>query len=137
MSEKSLDRVAAEHAQKMVKAHDAKKDDAENLERVATKALGVLQENGVYACMLFLYSRPEKEQPYAQTIREQLIKLLDSEPIRPLGIAFRADNGSWRDVADHFVQVVTKDLDKLLLVKALYEQTLIYTRYGAKAARGG
>ncbi|MCL4544742.1 MAG: hypothetical protein M1118_09140 [Chloroflexi bacterium] len=40
----------------------------------------------------------------------------------------------WADVTQHLTDQVTVDIDKLLLVKELYEQTLIYVRYGAKAA---
>ena len=55
---RNLDRLAAQTAQAIVN-EGAGKDGkgAEKLENMATKALGVVQENGVYAGMLFLYSR--------------------------------------------------------------------------------
>ena len=127
----NLDRLAASTAQTIV--GDRKGDDATKLENMATKALGVVQENGVYAGLLFLYSRPRDEE--ATVIRSKLLDLLKTEEMKPLGIAYAGDR-SWRDVSQHLIAKVTADLDTLLLVKELYEQTLIYVRYGAKAAGG-
>jgi len=138
MAIKTLDLTAAEYAQKMVKEQSSEKEDAEILERVVTKALGVLQEQGVYACLLFLFSRPESERRYAETIHQKLIDLLNSEPVKPLAVAFPAnkDKKRWQDVSDHLTKDngLMESLDKLFLVKDLYEQTLIYARFGAKAA---
>lgn len=50
----NLDIYAARSAQDIIaKTNDKTSRDVENL---ITKTLGVLQENGVYACLLYLYS---------------------------------------------------------------------------------
>src|SRR5947209_1687860 len=48
---------------------------ASSLDNLATKTLGILQENGIYAAFLYLYSRSEKEQLIAKQIRKQLLPL--------------------------------------------------------------
>ena len=127
----NLDRLAARIAQGIV--GDRKGDEATKLENMATKALGVVQENGVYAGLLFLYSRPKDEE--AKIIRDKLLCLLAADEIKALNVAFSGQN-AWGAVSKHLITKVTDDLDTLLLVKELYEQTLIYVRYGAKAAGG-
>jgi DNA-binding transcriptional ArsR family regulator len=127
---RNLDWLAASTAQTIV-GEKRDKTQAEKLENMATKALGVVQENGVYAGMLFLYSRKEDE---ANEIRGQLLKMLAAEELTPLNLAQQDKDQAWSAVSKHLIGKVTNDLDTLLLVKDLYEQTLIYVRYGAKAA---
>ncbi|HDQ71097.1 MAG TPA: hypothetical protein ENN19_03255 [Chloroflexi bacterium] len=125
----NLDKIAAERAQKIVE----QTNDAKTLERLATKTLGVLQEQGVYACMLFLFSRSSDEAKAAPVIRAQLFQALVALP------AFdRApdDDDDAQTALSFFSDHVLNDLDLMLLVHDLYEQTLIYARYGAKAAGG-
>jgi len=38
------------------------------------------------------------------------------------------------EILKHISDIVCANLDPLLLVKELYEQTLIYARYGARSA---
>lgn len=67
----TLDQNAAQYAQKIIKK--AKESSQhERLDAFVTKVLAVLQEQGVYACMLFLYSRSDTEKPKARIIREVL-----------------------------------------------------------------
>ncbi len=113
----NLDQLAAQKAQQIVK--DAV--SAKELDILATKTLGVLQENGVYAAALFLESRGKKEQELAQNIEQKLFEL----PQKAIQIQIQ----SLQDIVDR----IAGDLDTLLLVKQLWEQTLIYVRYGAKA----
>jgi hypothetical protein len=123
----NLDLLAAEAAGAIVRdtigAGGRRATDVENL---ATKALGVLQENGPYAAMLFLYSRPDTEEKIARPIREQLLDVA-ARTLR-IGIV-----GHEVDKALESVARLAADLEFLLLLKQLWEQTLIYTRYGAKA----
>ncbi len=111
------------------KENEIKASEVENL---ATKALGVLQENGVYAVLLYLYSRSDKEQHIAKPIRIQLLELT-----RLLKFSPPTDTKEKPVDAEQVLEFLTKyicnDLDILLLVKQLWEQTLIYARYGAKA----
>jgi hypothetical protein len=138
----NLDRLAAQHAQEIIKGtvkSSGKKGagEAKATDNLITKALGVLQENGVYACMLFLLSRTSKEdRAVAEKVRPQLLALAGK---LPFGWTPPAD-GKAAKVLEFYSDHVCKDLDPLLLTKETYEQTLIYARYGAKAAaeeRGG
>ena len=132
----NLDRVAAERAQAMVaraKCVEGVKRPVNTLERLATKTLGVLQEQGVYAMMLFLFSRSSDEAKIAPCIRAQLFKALDDLP-SSFKKEIPAENTDTHTALKFYTDEVLVDLDTLLLVRDLYEQTLIYARYGAKAA---
>lgn len=123
----NLDTLAAETAQQIIReTQTAKASDVENL---ATKTLGVLQENGVYAATLYLYSRSsDDDKQVGQTIRQAL---LGETPHLLPGTSVPQDTA---EIALEFVTThIADDLDHLLLVKQLWEQTLIYVRYGAKA----
>ena len=132
----NLDKLAAERAQAM--ASRAKqgvqgvRKPVETLERLATKALGVLQAQGVYALMLFLFSRSSDEAEVAPLIREELYQALQALP------SFQGSQieDEPQKALKFFSEHVLKDLDTLLLVRDLYEQTLIYARYHAKALGG-
>lgn len=125
---KNLDLEAAQSAQAIIQATShLEVSDVENL---VTKVLGVVQENGVYAGMLFLYSRTSKDQEISGSIRTQLLQLtalLGKTPPAPPESA-KAD-----EPLKFLTNDICSDLDTLLLVKQLWEQTLIYARYGAKA----
>ena len=104
------------------------------MENLATKALGVLQENGVYAALLYLYSRSDSEQHIAKPIRVQLLGLTRLlKPSPPTGVAEKPVDDKAEQALKFLTDDISNDLDKLLLVKQLWEQTLIYARYGAKA----
>ena len=139
----NLDQKAAEYAQEMVKQARTKKvkDPIGTLERLVTKTLGVLQEQGVYAALLFLYSRTSDENDMAPAIYNPLFRLLRDEDKNPPHEipAFKSDpvpanNADAQTTLAFYNKHVCNDLHKLLLVKDIYEQTLIYARYGAKAA---
>lgn len=142
MTQPTLDQIAAQCAQIIVKG--AKQQ--ERLDVFVTKALGVLQEQGVYACMLFLYSRTEKnEKAKAAIVRDHLLGILKTlnknykviwmnQEGKPVDIPQSAKNdNTYAEVLNFYADSVAIDLDTLLLVRDLYEQTLIYARYGAKA----
>ena len=93
------------------------------------RTLGILQENGVYAAFLYLYSRTRSiEQPIAEQARRAL---LGTTP--KLGLTPPPDISTAAPVLDFLTNQVCQNLDTLLLFKQLWEQTLIYARYGAKA----
>ena len=122
----NLDLHAAKAAQAII--NGTKGQAATDVENLVTKALGVLQENGVYAALLYLYSRSNAtEKPIAERTREELLGLT-RKLISP---------GSVPKQAEEALKILTDEicdnLDRLLLVKQLWEQTLIYARYGAKA----
>lgn len=121
----NLDRLAAQHAQALIK------DANDDIETTVTKTLGVLQEDGVYACFLYLLAR-EKENGKA-TVKEML-NLLEglsfgwNKPMKNGQVDLNPDV-----VLKHITDHVTQDLEQLLLTKETLEQMLIYARYGAKA----
>lgn len=122
---KNLDLIAAEAAQTIIT--NTRGPKASEVDNLVTKALGVLQENGVYAVLLYLYSRTSgTDKVVAEKAREKLLSLTSelglSEPV-----STRAS-----DALKFLTDNICNDLDRLLLVKQLWEQTLIYTRYGAK-----
>lgn len=123
---KNLDLLAANASQDIITRTE--KQGASDVENLITKALGVLQENGVYAALLYLYSRSNTtEKPIAEPTRVRLLSLLTELSLPTL------DRNDARSALKFLTDNVCNDLDRLLLVKQLWEQTLIYTRYGAKA----
>ncbi len=142
MTTLNLDQKAAQYAQRIVEKAQVipnVKKPIDTLERLVTKTLGVLQEQGVYAALLFLYSRTSDEAKIAPAIRGPLIRLLRDEEekhaIKDKNVP--ADDADAKTALAFYSQEVCADLDTLLLVRELYEQTLIYARYGAKAAGKG
>ncbi len=229
---KTLDYLAAKTAHEMVEAakqHNAPKD----IENVITKALGVLQAQGVYALYLYLYSQAGDNKPASYLLRFLWNELANNEvkvplpskvkvaPLQDNGVLFceplqvagiekrsfktkgqaeekcktandcvqqvRLHADLWARDKDNFdsfpealgnlnlqytpqqtrkssqwkispneknlhqqfiklssvreillanIRDLTSDLDTLLLVRDLYEQTLIYARYHAKALKG-
>lgn len=137
----NLDQKAAKYAQDMVnraKGANEVSMPVETLERLVTKTLGVLQEQGVYAMLLFLYSRTSDENKIAPSIRNPLFLLLrddDQNHYVPGFNGKKVPNGntSTQEALEFFSEHVLSDLDTTLLIRELYEQTLIYARYGAKA----
>jgi len=136
----NLDQLAAQHAQEIIKnaapsTGKKGKDEAKAADILITKTLGVLQENGVYACMLFLLSRTrEEDKNVARAVRSELLgelRKLNSE-LR-FGWQVPANGSEPVTVLKFYSDTIADNLDELLLVKELYEQTLIYARYGAKA----
>lgn len=120
----NLDRLAAQHAQAIISRTTDKK--ASEVDNTVTKALGVLQENGVYACFLYLRA---KEGENGAVVVEEMLDLLDG-----LGFGWGKPTGnSLEEVLSYISEKVTVDLERLLLAKETLEQMLIYARYGAKA----
>ena len=133
MDKRILDRVAASRAQEIVRqAIEDRKTAAKEVDNLVTKALGVLQENGVYACFLFLFSRTrDAEKKIAEVVRGQLLHLA-AEDLR-FGWG-KPQSWNAEEVLSHVSNTICAQLDPLLMTKELFEQTLIYARYGAKAA---
>ncbi len=122
----NLDLLAAQKAQAII--DETRPQEASDVENLITKALGVLQENGVYAALLYLYSRTNaNEKPIAESTRENLLDLTEKLT------SSRPATKKATDALKFLTDQVCNDLDRLLLVKQLWEQTLIYARYGAKA----
>lgn len=134
---RNLDLLAAQTAQKII-ADTTDGQKAAKVDNLITKALGVLQENGVYAVLLYLYSRSADEQPVARQIRLRLLHLTSELALRPptdrqVGDKVVVENAQASAALQFLTDHICGNLDRLLLVKQLWEQTLIYARYGAKA----
>ena len=127
----NLDYLAAKHAQTIIQQTQNKK--VSDVENTITKALGVLQEHGVYACFLYLLAR-EKEN--GAIVVDEMLNLLSDLPFswkKP-----PTSNQSDAAIVLGFIsEQVTKDLERLLLAREALEQMLIYARYGAKARDRG
>ena len=128
---KNLEALCAQYGYEIVKrcapSLKLSKRDKAKLENTITKSLGVLQEEGMYACFLFLdYIQERKESYGAADIAAQAKVLLRHESVKLLGAG-----------SDDFqaLRQLSEDLDSLLLARQLLEQALIYARYHAKALK--
>lgn len=123
----NLDRLAARHGQAIVKdLVDTKKVKPNNVDNIVTKALGILQENGIYACFLYLLA---KEKKNGGIVVDKMLDLLEE-----LGFGWGKPSGDkLDDVLSYITDKVTKELEPMLLAKETLEKMLIYARYGAKA----
>ena len=118
----NLDYRCMEYGQKISKISDS------NLENNLRKALGVLQEDGVYAMFLWL-----EEKDKSKTIRKKLTELINEGEIKKY---FLNDSESFNiEDFDKFcekLREIAKDIDKLFFMKKLLARTLTYALYHAK-----
>ena len=114
-------------AQGQISANMYKIADVENL---ATKGLGVVLEQGIYAGLLFFYSKKKDTTP-AQLMIGELLKL--SIDLVPALNSVRIDPNKSLDALRYLANTVCADLRQTIWVKTVWEQTLTYVRYGAKA----
>ena len=93
-------------------------------DKTLTSALSVLEEQGVYACFLFLNAQGG---PGGRKVSGKLAKFLqnipEESPLLGTGDLFNA------------LQALAGDLDKLLFARDLLRQALVYGRYHAKAKK--
>jgi hypothetical protein len=141
----NLDRIAAQHAQKIIEDTKQFTDEGQQkpiskdeVENVLTKALGVCQEQGIYAGLLYLLSRSNKtEKIIAKAIKQELVALLGEPELATLGLAYGNADGNAGDahaLLDHFAGTVcAAPVQTVLFIKDLFERTLTYARYSAKA----
>ncbi len=125
----NLDYRCMEYGQKIGKISDSK------LENNLRKALGVLQEDGVYAMFLWL----EKN---ARDVRKELVELFNKEDetthVKLSNYFLKSNKSFSQDDFDEFcndLREVAKDIDKLLFMKKLLERTVTYALYHARAKR--
>jgi len=119
----NLDLACMETAQTMVSGQGFGRDK----EDLATKALGVLLENGPYGMVLFLNMK--KKDQVAIRYQQQLVGLFRNPALQSF-VSVPPPNGD----AEAWLRGVAQDLDAYLFVKRLWQQTLTYARYHAKAA---
>lgn len=126
VTQPNLDWLAARFAQQVISRTIGTKPT--EIENTVTKALGVLQESGLYACFLYLKA---KEGKNGDVVIDEMLNLLDS-----LGFGWgRPTSLKAEEVLSYIIEKVTgtDSLERLLLAKETLEQMLIYARYGAKA----
>jgi len=122
----NLDFLCMQTAQEMATCRGTKSDK----ENVARKGLGVLLENGPYGLMLYLETARNEAiaRHYRDCLcmqcREPLIAAYLLSPL-PAGADFPAIT-TW-------LRALAVDLDRYLFTKRLWQQTLTYARYHAKA----
>lgn len=113
----NLDRLCAEYGYKFA--------EGVSDESLLTKALGVLQEQGIYSFVLFCRSRGSAEKPGSEKI-EKTTKEILRDKLKLIGNGdlleeIRKENG------------LASKLDDLILTIQVLEKSLIYARYHAKA----
>lgn len=91
-------------------------------ERILTQALAVLEEQGVYACFLYLEAR---EGNAGQEIIKHCVGFLQGHPA---GAGLLGNGDVFKALQD-----LAGDLDRLLFARDLLRQTLVYGRYHARA----
>jgi len=116
---KKLDYIWIKHGQKLDKS-----------DTTLRKALGVLNEDGVYAMFLWLENENNKIR------KDQLIPLLNDDVIRSylLGNDKKFEKG-FQEFCNQ-LRDVSKDIDKLFFMKKILERTLTYGLYHAKIKSG-
>ncbi len=118
----NLDSYCARYAQQIVGLVEEEKD-VKDLENHLTKALGVLQEDGLYA--FYLYLRYRKLDTGDKDVWGKIRGLLQEEA---MGQPLRSSGDDDNDVVG-----LTEELGPLFLAKDLAERTLVYARYGLRA----
>ncbi len=96
------------------------------------KLLGVLANDGVYAMWVYAISKfgEEKTKRFINKI---------SNLSKYIGHEIRKDDEAsekWSTQVSNDMIEISKDLNKLLLLKQILERTLIYARYYAKTLEG-
>lgn len=112
------------YGQEISKIHNS------NLENNLRKALGVLQEDGVYAMFLWLEDK-DKE------IRKKINDLLKHDEIKKYFFDNSATEKSLLDFSEFSkeLQNVSQDIDKLFFMKKILERTLTYALYHVKVGK--
>lgn len=113
----NLDYICMKHAQQILRN-----------ERILRKALGVLEEDGVYAMFLWLEKNKKNNSP-EEKIRRELTDLLNDGELREiLGVdKFRKD---FDEFTEDLLKVAS-DIKRLLLLKRILQRTLTYALYHA------
>ncbi len=111
---RNLDLECAEFGRKLAESEDRIE------EKVFTAALGVLEEQGPYACFLYLKARQGKA---GERIGREAVAFL-SQVLR---------NQKHENDVLELLKSLSDNLDQLLFVRDLLRQVFVYARYHAKA----
>jgi hypothetical protein len=114
----NLDLACAKTAQEI--ALDITKD-GKQLHRLLTQALGVLEEQGLYALFLFLKTKDKLGVSVADRLEKFLHQTPRQEPL------FSESENCFAQI-----QRLAEDLDRLLLARDLLRQVLLYASYHSR-----
>jgi CRISPR/Cas system CMR-associated protein Cmr5 small subunit len=122
----NLDRLCAEYGHKFAdEVSKTENFDAKKAETLITKALGVLQEQGLYAFALFCVSRGTAERAAAEKLKDIATELLKDK------LALISGNDLLEKIRRE--DGLASKLDDFMLTIQVLEKSLIYARYHAKA----
>ncbi|TEB12832.1 hypothetical protein [Pelotomaculum propionicicum] len=121
----NLDFLCMKTAQEMIEIEDTPKEK----ENVVTKGLGVLLENGPYGLILYLETNAKVR--IGKHYIKHLIGLCRHAQLKYL-VVTAPDNTDFGQVTK-WLQDLAVNIDNYLFVKRLWQQTLTYARYHAKA----
>ncbi len=119
----NLDNIAAEIGFKLAEVN---KDNAKDFERIITKALGILVEDGLLAYAIWLES--EDEEKIIDEIINKSYDLLKDK----MGLIKNDYNGKDK-LRKAILYEISRDIRKTLLARQLLERMLTYAKYRAKA----
>lgn len=122
----NLDFLCMKKAQEMMNC-SGNPNDKENM---ATKGLGVLLENGPYGLMLYLES--QRSNAVAGCYVKELLALCREDLISSYLCRDVPSDGRFQGITE-WLRGLAQDLDSYLFTKRLWQQTLTYARYHAKA----
>ena len=123
----NLDQLCAKYGYRFAEEVSRAKDfNAKKAEVLVTKALSVLQEQGLYAFAIFCKSRPSGERAGAEEI-----ETLAKELLKELNLI---DDGDFLDELRKEGGLLTKLGDLMFAIQVL-EKSLIYARFHAKAMK--
>lgn len=114
---KNLDSRINEYSYYMVKDNNKKVKD------LIDKALGVLNNDGVYG--YYVFCRSEKEEKIDKVFIEKIVQEFNGEVCIEM-------NKDEKDYSKFFIDL-SEDLNSLLFFKEIIERILIYARYYAKS----
>lgn len=126
----NLDELAASAGRKIVDPFISA-ENRDKVEGLIRKALGIVQENGVYAAALFLFTRGKDERSAAEACWGEMLRIAGT--LSPAPLTSPPPAGEKQKCLYWLSDVVCSDMHRLFLVKQCWEQTLIYARYNAQA----
>jgi len=131
----NLDQICAKYGFKF--AEKISKDDAKKAEKLITDALSVLQEQGLYAFVLFCRSKSEAKE--LENLTKELLEELDLiKNLKVKGkenITMKDSRESNDDLLDKIRENILADIDKLMFAVSVIEKSLIYARFHTKAIK--
>ena len=126
----NLEPICAKYGHQMIAPFP--KTATKDQENVVTKALGVLAESGLYSMCIFLLSCQKKDYG-GWILSKQLLNLWKEPGLNILDARVEPKPDQILDA----VRKVTEDLPRLIIVRKVTEQALIFARYHAKSGVEG